>query len=108
MTYAEPSTWHGGLRGRDSPDARTVSAGIRSRPAQQLQRVRGVQVLERGHRGREVLQQTGPQPLHHRGPLPNQRLVRAGQHLDRLGLRAVPGRRAQLVRIGAHLVSIPT
>ena len=51
-----------------------------------------------------VLPQLVPQPLHLPGPLPDQRLVRAGQHLDAPGLRAVPGRRPQLMRIGAHHV----
>ena len=65
---------------------------------------RGVQVLEGLQRGGEVLAQLVPQPLHRPGPLPDQRLVRAGQHLDALRLRAVPGRRAQLVGVGAHHV----
>lgn len=38
------------------------------------------------------------------GAFPNQRLVRPGHHLDRLGLHSVPGHRAQLVGIGAHHV----
>ena len=88
--------------GRDLGAGQLLRAGRVGCPGQQLQVVRGVEVVERGHRGREVLQQLSPQPLCHRGPLPDQRLVRAGQHLDRLGRRAVPGRRAQLVRIGAH------
>ena len=52
----------------------------------------------------EVLAQLVPQPLHGPGALPDERLVRAGQHLDALCLRAVPGRRAQLVRVSAHHV----
>src|ERR1039457_2360104 len=50
--------------------------------AQQLQRAGGVQVLEGLQRGGEVLAQLVPQPLPLPGPLPDQRLVRAGQHLD--------------------------
>ena len=63
--------------------------------AQQLQGVGGVQVLERLQRGREVLAQLVPQPLHRPGAFPDQRLMRARHHLDRLSLRAVPGGRAQ-------------
>jgi hypothetical protein len=70
--------------------------------AQQCQGVGGIQVIKRGHRGRKVLQQLRPQPQQHRGTLPDQRLVRAGQHLNRLRRRAVSCRRAQLMRIGAH------
>ena len=72
--------------------------------AQQLQGVGGVEVLERLQRGREVLPQRVPQPLHLPGPFPDQRLVRPGHDLDRLGLRAVTGDRAQLVRVGPHHV----
>jgi hypothetical protein len=42
------------------------------------------------------------QPLGLTGPFPDQRLVRPGHHLDRLGLGAVGGHRAQLVGIGSH------
>ena len=38
------------------------------------------------------------------GPFPDQRLVGAGHHLDRLGLRAVPRHRPQLVGVGADHV----
>ncbi len=72
--------------------------------AQQLQGVRGVQVLEGRQRGREVLPQLVPQPLHLPGPLPDQRLVRPGHHLDRAGIRTVTGHRAELVRVGPHHV----
>ena len=43
-----------------------------------------------------------PQPQGVPGPLPDQRLVGAGHHLDRLGLVTVPSDRAQLMGIGAH------
>jgi hypothetical protein len=89
---------------RDLGGCQLLRAGGVGCLAQQLQGVSGVQVLERGHCGREVFQQLGPQPLRHRGPLPDQRLVGAGQHLDRFGLRAVGSGRAQLVRIGAHRI----
>ena len=42
----------------------------------------GVQVLEGLQRGGEVLPQLVPQPLHLPGPLPDQRLMGAGHHLD--------------------------
>jgi len=46
---------------------------------EQLQRLRGVQVLAEGlQRGREILAQLVPQPLHLPCPLPDQRLVRPG------------------------------
>ena len=73
--------------------------------AQQLESVGGVQVLEGLQRGREVLAQLVPQPLHGPGALPDQRLMGARHHLDRRSLRAVPGCRAQLVGVGTHHVS---
>jgi hypothetical protein len=71
---------------------------------QQLERVGGGQVLEGFQRGGEVLAQLVPQPLHRPGPLPDQRLVGAGHHLDRFRLGAIPGRGPQLVGIGADHV----
>ena len=71
---------------------------------QQLQGVSGVQVLERFHRGGEVVTQRVAQPLGVPGALPDQRLVRSGHHLDRLALGAVTGDRAELVGVGADHV----
>ena len=63
-------------------------------PGQQLESVGGVQVLVGLQRGGEVVPQSVPQPLHLAGPLPDQRLVGAGHHLDRLrpGLSPATGR----------------
>jgi hypothetical protein len=69
---------------------------------QQLQRISAGQVGERDQRGGEELPQRVPQPQGVPSPLPDQRLVRAGHHLDRLGLVTVPGDRAQLMGISAH------
>jgi hypothetical protein len=44
-------------------------------------------------------------PLHRPAPLPDQRLVRAGQHLHALRLWPAPRRRAQPVGVGPHCVS---
>ena len=71
---------------------------------QQLQGVGGVEVLERGQRGGEVLPQRVPQPLAGPGPFPDQRLVHPGDHLDRLGLGAITRDRTQLMGVGAHHV----
>ena len=71
---------------------------------QQVQRIGGGQVLERVQRGGEELPQRVTQPLHVAGPFPDQRLMRPGDDLDRLGQLGVAGDRAQLVRIGAHHV----
>jgi hypothetical protein len=73
-------------------------------PAQQFQGVRRVEVLERLHRGGEVIPQRMPQPLGAPGAFPDQRLVRPRHHLDRRGQRGVPGHRPQLMRVGAHHV----
>jgi hypothetical protein len=43
-----------------------------------------------------------PQPLHLPGPLPDQRLVGTGGHLDGLRLGTVAGHRPQLAGVGAH------
>jgi hypothetical protein len=51
-----------------------------------------------------ALPQLVPQPLHRPGPLPDHRLVRAGQDLDALRVRAVADRRAQLAGVGADHV----
>ena len=72
---------------------------------QQLQGVGGVRSAIGLQRGGEEVPQLVPQPLRLPGPFPDQRLVRAGHHLDRLHGRAVRGDRPQLVRIGAHHVS---
>jgi hypothetical protein len=50
----------------------------------------------------EVLAQRGAQPQQVTSTFPDQRLVGAGGHLDRLSLRAVPGHRPQLAGVGAH------
>jgi hypothetical protein len=52
----------------------------------------------------KVIPQRVPQPLGVPGTFPDQRLVRAGHHLDRRGQRVVSSYRPQLVRIGAHHV----
>jgi hypothetical protein len=79
-------------------------AGRLGCPAEQFQGLGGVQVGEGLQRGGEVLAQLVPQPLHRPGPLPDQRLVGAGHHLDRFRLGAIPGRGPQLVGIGADHV----
>jgi hypothetical protein len=56
-------------------------------PAEQFQRVRGVEVVEGLQRGGEVLQQLMPRPLHLPGPLPDHRLVSPGQDFDALRFR---------------------
>ncbi len=71
---------------------------------QQLQRVGGVQVLERLQRGGEEIPQLVAQPLDVAGPFPDQRLMRPGHDLDRLRARAVRGHRPQLMGVGAHHV----
>ena len=61
----------------------------------------GGQVLPVGLQGPgEVVPQLVPEPLDLPGPLPDQRLVRAGQHLQALRGRAVAGHRPQLMGVG--------
>jgi hypothetical protein len=72
---------------------------------QQLQRIDGVQVVKRLQRAGKILPQRVPQPLAMAGALPDQGLVCPGHHLDRLRPRAVPGHRAQLVRVGTDHIS---
>jgi hypothetical protein len=74
------------------------------RPAQKLQRLGGRELGEGLQRGGEELPQRHPQPQGVPGPLPQQRLVGAGDHLGRLGQVAVAGDRPQLVPVGAHHV----
>ena len=52
--------------------------------------------------GREELPQRHTQTQQVPGPFPDQRLVRPGDHLDRLGLRTVTGHGTQLMPLGAH------
>jgi hypothetical protein len=66
--------------------------------------VPGVQVLERRQRGRKEIPQLVPQPLGVTGPFPDQRLVRAGYHLDCLRGRGIGGDLAQLMEVGADHV----
>src|SRR6266568_2283260 len=73
--------------------ARVSLAGRVGGPSEQVQRIRRIQLLEGLQRGGEVLTQLVPQPLHLPGPLPDQRLVSAGGHLDGLGPGAVTGYR---------------
>lgn len=75
---------------------------------QQLQRVSGVEVLERVQRGREVIPQRVPQPLSVASAFPDQGFMGAGHHFDRLGPRRVARDRAQLMRmrtdhVGQHM-----
>ena len=72
--------------------------------AQQLQGVGGVQVAEGLQGGGVVLQQLVAQSLGLPGPLPDHRLVGAGQDLDARRLRRVAGRLAQLMEVGADHV----
>ena len=82
----------------------SLAAGPGRGPWPAVPGCRGVEVVERHQRGGEVVAQRVPQPLGVPGPFPDQRLVRPGHHLDRRGLRAVPGHRPQLVGVGAHHV----
>src|SRR5262249_49545224 len=74
------------------------------RGVEQLQRVGAGEVVVGDQGGGEVIPQRVPQPVEVAGALPHQGLVRAGDHLDRLRLGAVPGHRAQLVTVGPHHV----
>jgi hypothetical protein len=71
---------------------------------QQLQRVRRSQVVVGGQRGREEVQQRPAQPQQVAGLLPDQGLVRPGDHLDGLGQVAIASDRTQLMPVGAHHV----
>ena len=71
---------------------------------QQLEGVGGGQVAEGLQRGGKVLAQRGAQPQQVTAAFPDQRLMGAGGHLDRLGPVTVTGHRPQLVGIGAHHV----
>lgn len=59
-------------------------------PAEELQGVRGSQVLEDDQGGGEELPQRTTQSQHLPGPILDQRLVRASHQLDRLGQGADP------------------
>jgi hypothetical protein len=91
-------------RGRDlgagQPDRGRRVGGL----GQQFEGVRGVEVVERIERGREVLAQRMPQPLGLAGAFPDQRLMCAGNDFHRIGVGAVAGDRAQLVGVGADHV----
>ena len=70
--------------------------------AQQLERVRGVQIGKRLQRGGEELPQRRPQSQHVTGAVPDQALVAAGGQLDRLTLVAVTGQRPMVCPVQAH------
>ena len=62
------------------------------------------QVVERVERGRVVLAQRPAQRVGVPVAGPDQILVPPRQHLDRLGVGAVPGDRAMVVPVGAHQI----
>ena len=67
------------------------------RLAQQLEHVGPGEVFEGLQRGGEELPQQSAEPLHLPRPVPDQPLVPAGEHIDRLGQVAITSDRAQLV-----------
>ena len=72
-----------------------------------LQHLGGVaagQVVERGQRGRVELPQHRPELVGLPAPVPDHRLMRPGQHLDRLGQVTVRGDGPVVVPVGADQV----
>ncbi len=78
----------------DLCDGQPGRCGRIGRFAQQFQRIGRGQVVEGDHGGGEEVQQRPAQPQRVAGAFPDQRLVRPGKHLDRLGQGAVAGDRA--------------
>ncbi len=83
---------------RDAQPGRAARIGCLS---QQLQGAGSSQAIEGPQRGGKELPQRRPQPQHVPGPFPDQELMRAGDYPDCLRQVAIPGRRPQLMRIGA-------